>query len=231
MAAAAVCELLTEPSCMNLETLFRGKTRIFKICFIILILRHVNSCPLDKSTSVFGVYPKSWGWLQRRGQRFNTRGAFRLPKWTHCGIKTITVLQKLKDSDTVSTAFCTWSFHYQPMNSPNANPLLRYSEMQTLSVWCEFVLNYNSFFSYNSHNRFSAASQFFFQFHFWFSFSCYSLKVDGAWVLLLNKVSFISEISWFLSKKPLAALFKTEKKPTLKYHQVWKGFIQKIPLC
>lgn len=48
MAAAAVCELLTEPSCMSLETLFRGKTRILKNCFIILILRHVNSCPLDK---------------------------------------------------------------------------------------------------------------------------------------------------------------------------------------
>lgn len=113
-------------------------------------------------------------------------------------------------------------------------PLLRYSETQTLSVWCEFVLNYNSFFSYNSYNKFSAGSRFFFQFHFWFSFTCYSLKVDVAWVLLLNKVSFISEKSWFLSKKPWLHYLKQNRKKkttTLKYHQVWKGFTQKIPLC
>lgn len=133
--------------------------------------------------------------------------------------------------------FCTCSFHFQPVNSPNAKPAppLRFSDTQTLSVWCEFVLNYNSFLSYNSYNEFSTASKFFSPFLV-SAFSCYSLKVDVAWVLLLNKVSFISEKSWFLSKKPWLHYLKQErkkttKKKTHKYHQVWKGFIQNIPLC
>lgn len=69
---------------------------------------------------------------------------------------------------------------------------------------------------------------------FWFSLGCYSVRVDLAWALLLNKVSFVSQKSSFLSQKgkkkvkTLTAWFKTEKIPQT-HHQVWKGCITPPP--
>lgn len=94
MAAAAACEMLAESSYMSLDTLFRQKLIFIKNYFIILILRH-NGCPFNKKHScVLGFNQKAEGGCSAGGQHFNTSGAFRLPKWTHRGIKTIIVLEK-----------------------------------------------------------------------------------------------------------------------------------------